>query len=239
VLSSSWVTLDLNGFRLRGTGLGTGTSVAISPGVVSVTIKNGSIEDWGGWGVNTGGASGAEVIHLANLLVRDNNGGGIDAVGPSMSVSDVIVDNNQGLFGLRLGFSAMAHRVIARGNSGQGISTGNVCRLTECIAQCNAGRGIELNGKGSQANGCISENNGLWGFDLASHCMLTGCTARNNQADGIRAFGEALITGCLIVGNTSDGIDADSSLIRGNIISGNGDLAINGANNALFENFTP
>jgi hypothetical protein len=66
------VTIDLNGFTIRGTDSGSGQG--ISTIAASLIVRNGTVEDFGGTGISAGGQLVAE-----DLIVSSNVGRGISA----------------------------------------------------------------------------------------------------------------------------------------------------------------
>lgn len=142
VITASNVTLDLNGFRIRGAGLaGTGKGVR-SDFSNNITVLNGVIFGMGSHGIALGGSSagtgnhliekvssdlnGGDGIHIAygrivNSSASGNGGDGISAVGGT--ISNVTVDtNNNGvnaLAGVIVSFSSMSF------NQGYGLTGGS------------------------------------------------------------------------------------------------------------------
>lgn len=122
-----YVTIDLNGFTIRGTRSGTGKG--ISSFAIGLTVRNGTVEDFGGDGISEGAQ-----LRVEDVIVATNLGRGINAGGPST-----------------------LRGVTARDNSGDGalISSGLV---TGSVFSANGGFGLTIAGATSALNGGYSNN---------------------------------------------------------------------------------
>lgn len=97
-IAASGVTLDLNGFDLRGvTGSLDGVSVGLL-NAVNVSVRNGSVRSWGGSGINL-----------------------TDAATSDTDVSDIVASQNV-FAGIRMGFGGTITRCTAYNNTGAGIA---------------------------------------------------------------------------------------------------------------------
>lgn len=74
IIAASDVALDLGGHALRPGGAA-GNAIALAEGCAGVTIRNGVIAGWSGWGVS---AADAHHTTLEDLTLRGNTGGGLD-----------------------------------------------------------------------------------------------------------------------------------------------------------------
>lgn len=83
------VTLDLNGFLITGTRAG--TAHGIDSRAILLTVKNGSIERFGGNGINADGTN----LRAEDLVVAANLGDGIFASGAAI-IRNVTSRNNSG-----------------------------------------------------------------------------------------------------------------------------------------------
>ena len=98
VINASHVTIDLNGFAILGStdcsafpcsGSGSGSGIAVPPGQVHITIRNGTIQGMGGFGIVLDGDS-----HLVEYMhVRSNGKSGI-SIGQSVDPAGSIVQHN-------------------------------------------------------------------------------------------------------------------------------------------------
>ena len=179
------VTLDLNGFALIGVA-GSLDGVAVPAVVSNLTVRNGTVRDWGGAGV---GADSARNSLLERLRAYSNDGGG-----------------------LWIGLGSLVTHCTALLNGSYGIRTKAGCVVTECIASTNTSApGIEVNGRGCIVSKCTADNNGSHGiFAVNGISLITGCSARNNSGRGITASEGATIIDCNAASNTDDGIACGS-----------------------------
>ncbi|MBN1477551.1 right-handed parallel beta-helix repeat-containing protein [Candidatus Sumerlaeota bacterium] len=168
VIEASNVTLDLNGFRVDGRELiplpwvGRDLEISLdgilaSGEVENITIRNGTVRDWGHDGIDLWGATG---VRLVDLTVMN---GGID-----------------------------------------GITAGEACVVSQCVAEGNDGTGIRVGGRGV-ITGCVSQGNEGEGFVVGSS-NITACTATENGGSGINAAWGSLVADCILVDNGGDGI---------------------------------
>jgi len=153
------VTLDLNGFSIRGPGTaGDGDGVALDPNngtVGPVTVRNGIIRGMGDRGIDFVGNQ----LRLSDLTVSDSGGIGI-------WVGDAIVSGT---------------RVSLSGD--HGILCGTNCVLKDNFSSRNAGDGIV--GRGLADGNTVSNNDGD-GIDWTPSGMVIGNTSLNNDSVGLR-----------------------------------------------------
>ncbi|MEL6329150.1 MAG: NosD domain-containing protein [Planctomycetota bacterium] len=218
-VTSPGVTIDLNGFTLRGVpNSGIGIRAVAADGLV---IKNGRISNWGEEGVFASLANG--------------------------TYADVSAENN-GLEGFIVGSDAIVLRCRAIGNGDDGITATNRARIVDFIAHGNTGDGIDA-GNGSIASGCVATENGRGfdlalgsiaedcvasdnqgdGFELSSDSTIVDSVARNNGRFGIGLSSDSVVERCNISGNDAAGIRAgfDCSILN-NIIYRNKNSAAPG-----------
>jgi len=197
---ASGVTLDLMGFDLSGIpGMGAfdGVSATVNS-LTDITIRNGSVRNWGDEGVDLG----------SNFA--DNS-----------AVIDVRASGNIGN-GITISTGCTITGCTAFGNIGNGISTSNGCTITGCAAPFNSGMGISIGG-GCTITGCSAYLNNGSGISTGSGCTITGCSAYSNFGDGISANSTTTISNCTARINTLDGIRVFSDcLILANMCSANG-----------------
>lgn len=249
-ITAHGVTLDLNGFELRGiAGSLDGVNVATSDGH-NITVKNGSLRSWGDCGLEAEYNAGhPPTCTLTDLHAAVNTRDGI-AVWSGGRIADCSAQENTGN-----GFSAVGDTTftdcVAGFNGIHGFTTNSGCTLTGCIANGNTQRGI-YTGLGSTVSHCAASNNATGfvaqstiftacsaytnsgnGFDLFTGCTLTGCNAYRN-AIGIDASSAATVTACSAVENTSIGINAGSgTTITGCGVVNNTGTGIQVSSNAI------
>ena len=109
LITADNVTIDLAGHALVGVA-GSLDGVLVTGVRANISIRNGTVRDWDGDGIDTSSATLGSVSDLQLL----SNG-----------------------VGLRSGTDMMITKVASRGNSGTGILAEVACRVIECIASTN------------------------------------------------------------------------------------------------------
>lgn len=164
------VTIDLNGFSLRGV---TGSAEAITghpAGNVNVVVLNGTIEFQWQDGIDL--ATSAGNIRIEGVSVRNNAGTGI-----------------------RVGLNSIVERCMVFSSDGQGISAGDGSTISRCTVRACDGSGIDA-AANCTITECASTENGGIGIDTNDACVVTACTALSNQSHGIYGLGALIATGC-------------------------------------------
>jgi|CXWL01.1.fsa_nt_gi parallel beta-helix repeat protein len=227
-ISAHGVTLDLNGFEVRGVvGSLDGVNVATSDGL-NITIKNGSLRSWGDCGVEAEYNAGhPPVCSLIGVDAASNGREGISLYFRSRVAACSAFEN------VADGFSLVGDAILldctAISNGDDGFSTNSGCTMSDCVATGNTTRGFygasgctytncsaSNNGTGfsSQASiftGCAAYSNTANGFDLFNSCTLTSCNAYRNGGIGIDASSSAVVTACTAAENTGIGINTSSN----------------------------
>ena len=152
VISGSYITLDLNGFAIRGpnacTGTGAGLACTFSSGghgvetvdpAYGVTVRNGTLRNMAG-----SGALGVGLGHRFEKLTARHNG--LDGVG---------ID----------GF-AIVSSVMAIENGSDGIDVDVSTIVENCVASGNKDDGVELDSNGALVRGTVARGNGQRGFNV-------------------------------------------------------------------------
>ena len=203
-IAASGVTLDLMGFDLVGIpGMGAFDGVSATVIINNVTIRNGSVRNWGDEGVDLG--TSAPI---------------------NSAVMDVRASGNTGN-GISIGNGGTITGCSAYQNTVSGISIGSGSTITGCAASNNTGNGIVV-GPGSTLTGCTAYLNTGGGISTSTGCTITGCTAYFNTGNGIETSTGSTISNCTARSNTLDGIRVSSDcLILANTcyFNGNGDGA--------------
>lgn len=97
-IASSGVTLDLNGFELRGiTGTLSGVYASVS-NLENIEVRNGSIRYWGSWGIDLA-TRFAFNCSVSGIRARGNGQDGVFA-GKHTTISDCVAYAN-GVMGIR------------------------------------------------------------------------------------------------------------------------------------------
>ncbi len=86
--------------------------------------------------------------------------------------------------------------VLASGNAGNGMSTGNASAVSNCSASENTGNGISA-GFGGTVTNCSAYQNTGNGISTSTGCTVSNCSAFSNTLNGISVAngGELLVAG--------------------------------------------
>ncbi len=241
LITASNVTLDLNGFRIIGQ-IGSLNGVRVTGDRAGVQIRNGTIANTGGFGIDmtSGGTCIGAIIE--SVTVTNGAGGGFDT-GSSSIVRNCTATNNVGN-GFFIGTSSVISGCTASGNDAGGFIVGNNSRLvdcsadgngvlgyllgsavsvTGCTAATNAGAGFASSANGVNMIGCTARGNTGNGFDLQNKARVDGCTASSNGDDGIRVAADCMVTDSHSSENQGDGfVGDDRTVMMRNHAAGNG-----------------
>jgi hypothetical protein len=202
LINCSNVTLDLNGFELRGGG---GASFGIE--TVSsndVVIRNGLVDGWTQAGVYVAGGGG----NIVSGIVARANGTGIYATARGAVITDCAATGNTAA-----GFDS-------------GATTGTVYR--DCASWQNTGVGFSV-GNGSVVSGCSSTINAGGGFVSADNSQFDNCIALGNTGIGFQFYWGCTASKCSSIANTTWGFSASRySKISGCHTRTNGNAAAGG-----------
>lgn len=223
-VEASNVTIDLNGFALKGqagsfdtpSGIGIDTMIMDSGPKRNIRVLNGEILGWPGSGVDL---SAAQNCQISGLAVSSNGMGGISA-GFNASVRDCTVLNCGMDSGIAAGNGSTVRDCTSAQNGNSGIQVDQGCVVERCSVYDN-GRGI-YGGDGSSVIGCAALLNGSQGIYLSNGGLVEGCTARGNQAQGIEVGDGSSVLNCTARENGNDGIKAGSGCtVRGCTVTDN------------------
>lgn len=215
------VTIDLNGFAMIGVA-GSLDGINIPGGRVDVAVRNGSVRNWGGDGID---ASAGFNFLFADLIAELNGGDGL-RIGNQSSLTRCESKDNTG-DGIETGAGATVTECGAYSNTGVGIRLGDASVLTDCVSHANTDDGVLIGLRGIVSNCTASQNSGD-GFQLGGSAVLRDSNASVNgfgAADG--AGVHAASSNARIEGNISTGadrgldVDFGGSVIIGNQVSGN------------------
>lgn len=226
VVAADRVTIDLNGFSIRGLGTiqGAFDCIFAEEGFNSITVRNGFVHLAGRHGVNLSSASqcAVEAIGASSCI-----SGGI-RTGTGSRIIGCTAQGN-GSDGITTGTGSAITNCTATSNAGTGITgglslaTGIGCTITECAASSNAGYGVHI-GRGGVVANCAFFSNGTFGIYTESGCTVTNCTARENLSIGIYAASNSCtIIGCTAYSNHNSGIAVFNDCVaKGNTSDSNG-----------------
>lgn len=209
IINSDNVSLNLNGYRIIGTG---GLNGIIINGRFNVTIANGTISNMR--------ANGILVNPQAQLLVLDSITTFSNTVGISvLGVNKAIIKNCSASLTQGTGFAfsqggpfVVQNCIIENCNSfnnvGQGFSFNNCfnIELTNCTANNNQNSGFnQTNGDKVFYTNCIANSNILHGFiSIASNGIFNNCQGFSNRLSGFLIRGNKYtLTNCEASSNGS------------------------------------
>jgi len=204
VIRADHVELDLGGYSLVGAE-GTSSGIrAVLPekrdALLDVCVRNGSVSDWGGAGVDLGVVQGARLIELRAV----RNGA------PRAAAN-----------GLRVGQASLVRDCLSLYNTGQGIVADEGSRLEGCLSGHNGQDGFSL-GPLVGVRGCGATRNGSAGFLAAFGCSLADCTSGSNLGEGVSALGSASVRDCAATSNGGSGVSAGRGSFVGDcLLTGN------------------
>lgn len=218
-IAATGVTLDLNGFELRGVAGSLDGVSATGSDASNLAVRNGSVREWGGDGVDLTATSSATNT-VVDVIASANGGDGIVVSFRSMVSRCVATDNGGNGFVSQT--SATISECIANANLGDGFNVASNCAISVCAAFENGGDGFQ-GGSSVSITNCSADRNTLNGIQLNTACTITGCAVLSNDAIGIRTNDGCVITNCSSRTNQLDGIYVtDSCIVMFNTSSANG-----------------
>ena len=233
-IDASNVTLDLKGYSLIGVG-GSLDGINVTGETwskVNLTIRNGTIRNWGGDGVD---ADSATNIHMEGLKASYNGGSGLVGFHGTIKGCGVYGNSSEGIHlsrGLVIDCTASQNGV--RGilvqiatvvncyafSNDQGIQGVQNAMISNCTAERNYGVGIG-GAHGTIITSCSTKLNEVWGIAVNGG-TISNCTAELNHEDGIRAEGNSLVIGNTSHKNGAAGFGAGIFVLgTGNRVEGN------------------
>lgn len=202
IIKSGYVTIDLNGFTLRGSNSPDISGILADGHYENILIRNGSVSRWEEHAIYLGG----DAAIVQNVQVAENHGSGI-----SLNTGRVVncVARNNGLGGIS--FRPPAVNGIAPAtcvvdqcqvfsNGETGILSRRPITISNTISTRNSGSGILLYAAGSTIRNCtVSENfkAGILLSSTATDCHIAGNSCHRNDESGIAVNSR----GCRIEGN--------------------------------------
>ena len=217
VIAADHVTIDFNGYRIKGNG--SGDCVRDSGSREGIVLKNGTVTGCFE-GINLGNTDACKIeemrvlennstgIHVAdrclikNNVVADNDGTGILGEDRTVILQNVVVDNgSNGFDGINVDDESVIEQnlVQSNGNSdtgdGHGIHTCESAVIKNNVCSDNADDGIFVACRGSViiANSCM--NNGDDGIHAGETAAVHFNSADNNGGDGFDISSPCSMTG--------------------------------------------
>lgn len=253
-IAASGVTIDLNGFDLLGIAGSLDGIAATGSNLRNITIRNGSVRNWGGDGIDlftsSTRMSRVEGVHSSGSLgdgIKSGDAGlvlncnasynGDEGITSSLTVIGCIARNNTG-YGIAINNGGSVTNSSSFDNVDHGIYAGNGCTVTNCTSKGN-GDGIIAFGD-SLIKECSATDNVGYGINGQAGTTIIDCIASDNGTDGIVVLNRSLVRGNTCSGNTSDGIFVSSfgtSRVEGNHMTDNGrGLHVIGSGNVILRN---
>ena len=209
IIAASDVTLDLNGFIVRGVPSSL-SGIAVTGNRLNVIIKNGAVRSWGVNGISAQTASNS----VAQDIQSSNNGQDGIVMGSGASVLGCNSINN-GRDGITLQASSLAAGINVRANGRYGITATEFCLL----------------------DGVISRENNSTGIKVGQVCNVIQSSLRANRGAGIEIGVGGLVSDCSVLENASNGVVALNSGVKIQRLSafGNGGFGVVGAAGTMVE----
>jgi len=191
IVGADKVTIDLNGFTLRGDGDLGDVGIDNGGGFDRLTIQNGRVEEFGE-GISIGGD--AQQASVRDLVVFGCASDGIDLNDSDLArITGTLVTANGGA-GLQIGENA----------------TGN--RFEKSAAVGNVGPGVEIHGSGNSVLKSELTLNGDGALVLGDANTLSGNAAYRNEDDGLEVRGDDTeVRKNAVFGNLGEGIEVDDA----------------------------
>ncbi len=200
-ISSSHVTIDLNGYALRGTTGNSSEGIEVTVATSNITIRNGSVTNWGKEGIK---AVSASTSSFSQLQILSNGWDGI-ATGNNNLISFVVAGSN-GFDGIDMGTSASLQYCTASNNLNDGIEADAGATLVQCTARDNAQVGIRATGS-SSITACSAIDNNSQGFSCGPGSLVKESIATNNTLSGFYLFTGAIASHNISRSNNGHGFE--------------------------------
>jgi parallel beta-helix repeat protein len=178
------VTVDLNGHAIIGPGSGSGRGISASLSTYNITVMNGTVRDFGVYGVMISGRTNI----VKDMRVHNSGDDGFQ-------ISRAVITNCAATENGNRGFSVERSTLtdcMAYLNSQSGIIA-SASTVTDCNANKNITVGIDAI-EGSTVTNCTAYDNTGDGID-ADESIITNCTVTNNGGDGIEGKNKNRIEG--------------------------------------------
>jgi hypothetical protein len=239
-VETAGVTIDLNGFQIKGTGFGiyvagdeciirNGTITGFSNGVFSPAFQGGTMAGIVIYDCSSGAIQVGDNWQIVDCIAH-NNGAGI-SIQKNGTVKKCKASNNQRT-GIFIGDNSIAIDCTAFGNR-VGIEAGSYCGVFHCAASGNTtpfslASGI-IAGNGSTVADCVASSNATsasvtdgssgGGVQVFDGSTIKNCTVDYNAGHGIQAAGGCTISGSTANnnGNGTSGAAGIATDIRANI----------------------
>ena len=215
---SNDVTIDLNGFTIRGDQSCSDTGAV--PNVVSCT----------GTSVSSGVVVESAPTPLRGIVIRNGTIRGVqNGIEGNNAVGTVVEDLHaisNAANGIIIGPEGVVRRASTSLNGSDGIKVGNGGRVESSTASSNALSGIVLGDRGAAAD-VLSEANTVFGILGGFDTRVESAAVRSNGSQGIQLAGGSLVSRAVVSANLGNGIEvSDSGTVASSISNANGQNGI-------------
>lgn len=190
------VTLDLKGFSLTGDGTRGLHGIVIEGDYKNITIRNGTITNWGGNGVE---AATATQCRAEDLRVIDNDGSGIHLPGDEQVVSNCMASDNGDSASTTVSGIYVGKGSRVTGNTAHG----NGDSADEDVYGIFVGEGSTVAGNTAHRNGNSADGDYVYGIYASSGSTVTGNTAKDNGDFAGSVYGIYLVSYCVVEQNAA------------------------------------
>ncbi len=216
-ISVSNVTLDLNGYAVRGTVGNTSEGIEVTAAFTNIVIRNGSVTSWGKEGIKAVSATGSS---FTGLQIISNSLDGIAA--GNNNIASFVVAANNGFDGIDFGESALLQHCTAANNLNDGIEADGGSSLLHCTARDNSQHGIRTTGP-TIISLCNASENNNHGFSCGAGSTVHQNTSANNTFDGFYLFSATMASGNVAKSNGNHGFEwLNDCVMQSNTSSLNG-----------------
>jgi hypothetical protein len=190
-ITGSGVSLDLNGFVIRG------TSSYAGPPIATCTNP--------GSGEGVTGTGGDVVVRNGHVIGTGSTG--VNLGGPNSRVEQVTVEDCCG-HGIAIGIGSLARESVATRNFLNGFIAGAASRVSACLAFDNGGSGVASFPGATRlvVEGCSSSENGVDGIFAGDRSLVRGSLCNANRDDGIDLGANGQVLESIAIANSDRGI---------------------------------
>ena len=220
-VSANYVTIDLKGYSLIGSGVADAAGIVASFGSGRMVIKNGTIRYFD-VGIQSENAAG-EFLGVSNVNVTKNIGSGMALSGHNNLIENCAASDNGG-DGINVGAGSSVLKSVAYNNVKNGINAYEGATIIGNTAYGNGLTGL-VAGSGSTMSQNTSHSNVGHGLYCYISCTLVENTAYGNQGNGISWVARSTVKNNTTNNNVGYGIllgDTSNSLVDGNTAMDNG-----------------
>jgi len=203
------VSIDLNGFSLQGVAGSLDGVRANTANAHSLRIVNGTINGFGGSGINTFTQFVRSTL-VESVASANNGAGGIEIYQGVVRGCSAYKNTGDGI---RATLATVITACAARENTGDGFKGNSSCEIIDCTASANGDDGFQVTNAGT-VRGCTAEvhSSGAGVHAISSDNRIEG----NNVVSNLRGI-DADGSGNFVVRNTATGNTTNFDIAAGNI----------------------